>query len=73
VVAALYGLSRTPWSASVSQSGAAAAAAALLVQPHGKLRAQVVSADMLNLDGRDCIVYKVRAADDRGEWTVTRR
>jgi hypothetical protein len=73
MVAALYGLSRTPWLTNSSQSGAAAAAAALLVQPHGKLRAQVVSADMLNLDGRDCIVYKVRAADDRGEWTVTRR
>jgi hypothetical protein len=32
-----------------------------------------VSADMLSLDSKDCIVYKVRVADDRGEWTVTRR
>ncbi|KAF6266509.1 PXA domain-containing protein [Scenedesmus sp. NREL 46B-D3] len=73
VVAALCGFSKTPWPASVSQSGAADAAAALLVQPHGKLRAQVVSADMLDLDGKDFIVYKVHVADDRGEWTVTRR
>jgi hypothetical protein len=72
VVAALCNLSRTPWSLSSSQAGAAAA---LLVRPHGKLRAQVVSAEMLSLDGngKDCIVYKVRVADDRGEWTVTRR
>ncbi|WIA09197.1 hypothetical protein OEZ85_008607 [Tetradesmus obliquus] len=28
---------------------------------------------MLSLDSKDCIVYKVRVADDRGEWTVTRR
>lgn len=73
VVAALCGLSRAPWSPGCSQPGAAAAAAALLARPHGKLRAQVVSAEMLSLDSKDCIVYKVRVADNRGEWTVTRR
>lgn len=44
-----------------------------LQQPDGWLQAQVVNAELLQLEGRDCIVYKIHVADPRGEWTVTRR
>lgn len=43
------------------------------VQQHERLQMQVVNAEMLNIAGKDCIVYRIRVADDRGEWTITRR
>ena len=34
---------------------------------------QVVVAEMASESGREVVVYKIRVADSRGEWTVSRR
>ncbi len=34
---------------------------------------QVVAADLSSDGGRDVVMYKIRVADARGEWTVSRR
>ena len=42
--------------------------------PLGRLRAKVVAADSIRADTqKEVVVYKIRAADANGEWTVSRR
>lgn len=43
--------------------------------PQGPLKAKVVAADSIrSADSlKEVVVYKIRAADARGEWTVSRR
>lgn len=36
-------------------------------------RAQVVAPEILTEASKDYVAYKIRVADDSGEWTVTRR
>lgn len=42
-------------------------------QLNGWPRAKVVAYEILQQGGKDMVVYKVRAADDKDEWTVTKR
>ena len=43
--------------------------------PQGRLQAKVVAADSIRASDtlKEVVVYKIRAADVRGEWTVSRR
>ncbi len=43
--------------------------------PQGRLKAKVVAADSIRASDtlKEVVVYKIRAADARGEWTVSRR
>ena len=43
--------------------------------PQGRLQAKVVAADSIRASDtlKEVVVYKIRAADARGEWTVSRR
>lgn len=50
--------------------------AANCVRLHGtqqELLAQVVNAELFDLDGKDCIVYRIQVVQCGTEWTVTRR
>ena len=43
--------------------------------PQGRLKAKVVAADSIRASDtlKEVVVYKIRAADAQGEWTVSRR
>ena len=43
--------------------------------PQGRLKAKVVAADSIRGPDslKEVVVYKIRAADANGEWTVSRR
>ena len=43
--------------------------------PQGRLRAKVVAADSVRAADtqKEVVVYKIRAADAKSEWTVSRR
>ena len=43
--------------------------------PQGRLKAKVVAADSIRASDtlKEVVVYKIRAADANGEWTVSRR
>lgn len=43
--------------------------------PQGRLQAKVVAADSIRASDtlKEVVVYKIRAADANGEWTVSRR
>lgn len=64
-----------------ASSAATVAARALRIEhldwrlpaPAIALHARVASAELLSLDGRDIIVYRICVGDEQAEWTVTRR
>ena len=63
------------WLYAVGAAVCAGASASQGPLPQGRLKAKVVAADSIRASDtlKEVVVYKIRAADARGEWTVSRR